>query len=101
MGADKKKWFSYNYINKLHKKIDWTLRIAAGISIIGSAIFFYNQPFLISIILAALVVSQIGVQAFIEWKYSSNRKNFQVSLIQLSLTFISITGVFLWIFYFL
>jgi len=27
MGADKIKWFSYNHINKFHKKIDRTLRI--------------------------------------------------------------------------
>ncbi|VDH00402.1 Uncharacterised protein [Lysinibacillus sphaericus] len=101
MRADKKKWFSYNHINKLHKKIDWTLRIVYMISILVCAIFFYKQPLLISLILAIFVLSQISVQAFIEWKFSENRKNFQVSLIQLGLTFIALAGVLLWIKYFL
>lgn len=100
MGADKKKWFSYNHINKLHKKIDWTLRIIYLISIIVSAIFFYTKPLLISIILAVFVLSQIIVQAFIEWKFSENRKNFKVSLIQLGLTLITLVGVFFWIKYY-
>ncbi|MCM3757128.1 DUF4181 domain-containing protein [Sporosarcina aquimarina] len=101
MGADKKKWFSYNHINKLHKKIDWKLRIVYMISIIVSAIIYYKQPLLISIILAVFVLSQIGVQAFIEWKFSENRKNFQVSIIQFGLTFITLAGVFFWIKYYL
>lgn len=100
MGADKKKWFSYNHINKLHKKIDWTLSIIYMISLIVSAIFFYTKPLLISIILAVFVLSQISVQAFIEWKFSENRKNFKVSLIQLGLTLITLVGVFFWIKYY-
>lgn len=100
MRADKKKWFSYNHINKLHKKIDWTLRIVYMISLIVSAIFFYTKPLLISIILAVFVLSQISVQAFIEWKFSENRKNFKVSLIQLGLTLITLVGVFFWIKYY-
>ncbi len=98
MDADKRKWFSYNHINKLHKNIDWTLRITTGFLILTSAIFIHNKPLLISIILAIFIIGQIGIQAFIEWKFSNNRKNFQVSLIQLSLTFISFSGFFLWIF---
>lgn len=101
MRADKKKWFSYNHINKLHKKIDWTLRIVYMISLIMSAIFFYTKPLLLSIILAVFVLCQIGVQAFIEWKFSENRKNFQVSIIQFGLTFIALAGLFFWIKYYL
>ncbi|MGN7410869.1 DUF4181 domain-containing protein [Sporosarcina sp. SAFN-010] len=100
MRADKKKWFSYNHINKFHKKIDWTLRIVYMISLIVSAIFFYTKPLLISIILAVFVLSQISVQAFIEWKFSENRRNFKVSLIQLGLTLITLVGVFFWIKYY-
>lgn len=100
MGADKKKWFSYNHINKLHKRIDWTLRIVAILSMIASVILFHNQLILVSIILTFLVVSQISTQAFIEWKFSENRRNFQVSLIQLSLTFITFIGLFFWLEYF-
>lgn len=101
MKADKKKWFSYNHINKLHKKIDWTLRILSIVSMLVSAILFYRQPFLIPLILAILGLSQISTQAYIEWRFSENRKNYQVSLIQLGLTFIAFAGAFYWINYFM
>ncbi|WP_317935762.1 DUF4181 domain-containing protein [Sporosarcina aquimarina] len=101
MKADKKKWFSYNHINRLHKKIDWTLRILAIISMLVSAILFYREPFLIPLILAILGLSQISTQAYIEWRFSENRKNYQVSLIQLALTFIAYAGVFYWLRHFM
>lgn len=101
LGADKKKWFSFNYINKFHKKVDRVLRIVFVTSIIVSVIFFSSQPILIYITPALFIVSQISVQIYMEVKYSDNRKNVQVSLIELILTIISLVGAFYWTDYFL
>lgn len=100
MGADKNKWFSYNHINKLHKKIDWTLRIIFLISVLLSAIYLYEQPLLISLIFIFFILSQIIVQAYVEWKFSDNKKNFKATLIQFGLTFIALVGALFWIKYF-
>ena len=100
MGASKKKWFSYNHINEFHKKIDWTLRIVFVIFLITSAILFSSQPFITYIVLGFFTLTQIGVQAYIEWRFSDNRKDFQVSLIQLTLTVITLFGFIFWLEYF-
>lgn len=100
MGASKKKWFSYNHINEFHKKVDWTLRIVFAISLIISGILFISQPFITYIVLGFFTLTQIGVQAYIEWRFSDNRKDFQVSLIQLTLTVITLFGFIFWLEYF-
>ncbi|WP_438297903.1 DUF4181 domain-containing protein [Sporosarcina sp. FA15] len=100
MGASKKKWFSYNHINEFHKKVDWTLRIVFAISLIISGILFISQPFITYIVLGFFTLTQIGVQAYIEWRFSDNKKDFQVSLIQLTLTFITLFGFIFWLEYF-
>lgn len=100
MGASKKKWFSYNHINEFHKKVDWTLRIVFMISLIISAILFTSQPFITYIICGFFILTQIGVQAYIEWRFSDNKKDFQVSLIQLTLTFVTLFGFIFWFEYF-
>ncbi|MHA6261369.1 DUF4181 domain-containing protein [Sporosarcina sp. CAU 1771] len=99
MGARKKKWFSYNHVNKLHKKVDWTLRIVFMISFITFAILFNIHPFSTYIMIGLFVLTQIGVQAYIEWRFSDNRKDFQVTLIQLTLTFVTLFGFVFWLEY--
>ena len=100
MGASKKKWFSNNHINKFHEKVDWTLRIVFVISLIISAILFNSHLFITYIIVGFGILTQIGVQAYIEWRFSNNRKDFQVSLIQLTLTVITLLGFVFWLEYF-
>lgn len=100
MGTSKKKWFSYNHINEFHKKVDWTFRIIFLISLMISAILFNSQPFITYIIFGFFILTQIGVQAYIEWRFSDNRKDFQVSLIQLTLTFVTLLGFLFWLKYF-
>jgi len=99
MGASKKKWFSYNHINKLHEKVDWTLRIVFVISLIINAILFNSHLFITYIIVGFGILTQIGVQAYIEWRFSDNRKDFQVSLIQLTLTVVALFGFIFWLEY--
>jgi len=99
MGASKNKWFSNNYINKFHEKVDWTLRIVIVISLIISAILFNSQLLITYIILGFGILTQIGFQAYVEWRFSDNRKDFQVSLIQLKLTVVTLFGFIFWLEY--
>lgn len=73
----KKEFFSYNHVNSLHRKIDWGIRIASMITYIT---FFYQVIYeeaplnlLLSVMLILLVL-QMAVQAFFEWRYSENPK---------------------------
>lgn len=100
MGARKKKWFSDNQVNKFHKKVDWTLRIVFVISIMICAIFFNTHPFLTYIMAGFFVLTQIGVQVYMDWRFADNRKDFQVSLIELTLTFVTLLGLAFWLEYF-
>ncbi|MFD1928920.1 DUF4181 domain-containing protein [Sporosarcina siberiensis] len=97
MGAKKRKWFSYNQVNKLHKKVDLTLRIVFVIFFITFAILFNIHPFSTYIMIGLFVLTQIGVQAYMEWRFSDNRKDFQVSLIQLTLAFVTLLGFAFWL----
>ncbi|WP_106497314.1 DUF4181 domain-containing protein [Lentibacillus sp. Marseille-P4043] len=97
MGADKKMWFSYNYINEFHKKGDWTLRIIFMIFFIVSAIIFTAKPIILLLISTLFTVIQLGFQTYVEWKFSRNRKNYKLSLIEISLISVAMTGVLLWL----
>lgn len=74
---EKREWFSYNYINKTHKKVDWFVRISTALVLIAisylvifeeSSIIFYLVPVIL------LSVADYAVRAFFEWKYSDNPK---------------------------
>ncbi|MFZ0370374.1 MAG: DUF4181 domain-containing protein [Halobacillus sp.] len=95
LGADKKKWFSYNHINDFHKKGESMLRALFIILLLASMPWTINYPFAISVLLIVFTIVQLGFQAFAEWKFSSNRQNYKVSLVEVALFFIAIVGVFL------
>lgn len=97
MGADKKIWFSYNHINEFHKKGDWALRISFTISLIAGMIIFRANPFIVLFISVFFSVSQLGFQAYVEWKFTENRKNYKVTIVEISLVFIAFIGVLLWL----
>ncbi|UOQ92360.1 DUF4181 domain-containing protein [Halobacillus shinanisalinarum] len=97
MGADKKNWFSYNHINEFHKNWDWTLRIFFVMSLIGCVIIFPGQNRVLFLISMVLIISQLGLQSYVEWKITKNRVNYKVSLIEVGLTFMVAIGVMLWL----
>ena len=84
--------FSPNYVNDMHKKIDWTLRVFFLAVLVVSA--FYNverglseriwflEPWFILFI--SIIVTE-SVRAFMEWKYVANKKNYIFTLCQLAL----------------
>ena len=74
---EKKKLFSYNYVNKPHLKIDLFLRGTAMLVlfVILYLMMFKEYPltlFLIAWIL--LTIIEYAVRVFFEWKYSDNPK---------------------------
>lgn len=95
VGADKKKVFSHNHINECHKKGDWTLRIIFIITFIVSALFFIDNPLILFIMTFIFLLIQQGFQVYAEWKFSSNRKNYKVSLIELTLFLLVFIGILL------
>ncbi|WP_163528841.1 DUF4181 domain-containing protein [Halobacillus ihumii] len=97
MGADKKKWFSYNHLNEFHKKWDWTLRNGFVMSLIGCFIIFPGQNLLLFLISMLLIISQFGLQAYVEWRFMKNRVNYKVSLVEICLSSMVVIGVLLWL----
>src|SRR5690625_7181696 len=97
MGADKKKWFSYNHINEFHKKGDWALRISFTISLIAGVIIFRTNPFIVLFISGLFSVSQRGFQAYVEWEFTENRRNYKVTIVEIGLTFIAFIVILLWL----
>lgn len=74
---EKTEWFSYNHVNKTHKKVDWVVRILSTIVLIAISylvifkeysIIFYLVPIVL------LTVIDYAVRAFFEWKYSDHPK---------------------------
>lgn len=86
----KKKAFSYNYLNDLHKKIDRTIRITFVVAmIIGFIVnttrlpldpILFLEPYFSLIILVFL--TEI-VTAVMEWKYAENKNAYIFTVLQL------------------
>ena len=93
LGVDRKKWFSYNYINERHKKLDWTVRTVFLIILLFSYFYtvsnieliieWYFQPAFIVIIL--IIISEL-LRAFMEWKYAENKKAYIATILELCFT---------------
>lgn len=85
-------FFSYNYINEKHKKIVWILRIVfliavvflsyyAPINIFGYEIYSNYIP---AIIIMVFWMISDSIKAFMEWKYSDNRRDYIFTLSKLA-----------------
>lgn len=88
--VEKRKLFSYNYVNEKHKKIDRTIRIITIIAIIVFTfigIYKYNIErlwgFVPSILVLVSIIITEMVRSFMEWKYSDNPKAYIFTLSQL------------------
>lgn len=87
---EKGKVFSYNHVNKNHKKVDWIIRISFVIIILTSQFLImtkggrYNIWYLQIwfIMIAFVIISQI-TRAFMEWKYSEESKRYLFTISQL------------------
>lgn len=84
--VEKKKMFSYNHVNGLHKKNDWILRIAFIIVIIIFNMRQFESPelanspwYFLGVLIIYFVLDEL-VRAFMEWKYATNRKDYIYTL---------------------
>lgn len=87
--VEKRKAFSYNHVNKKHEKIDWMIRIIYIMIILITSFYqirningvsWYFELWFIT--LMYLIISEI-VRAFMEWKYSENRREYIFTISQL------------------
>ncbi|WP_099156959.1 DUF4181 domain-containing protein [Virgibacillus ndiopensis] len=97
IGAERRKWFSNNYINDFHKKGDKLLRIVFMFVLMAVAIVFMRKPLIAITISIFCMIIQLSFQTYVEWKYAENRKNYVVSLIEIGLTFVVLIWVLFWI----
>lgn len=88
--VEKKKLFSYNYVNEKHSKIDWTIRIIIiVILLIGTYvnntrdrmdwIWFFEPWYIMMVFIVATEVSR----AIMEFKYAENRNAYKLTISQL------------------
>lgn len=85
--VEREKWPSYNHVNRLHKRIDWTIRIAFTVLLM---IFFFIEvnssakmafwPFEPWTIFLVFLVLSESVRAYMEWKYADNPRTYILTL---------------------
>lgn len=98
----RKKLFSDNHINALHKKIDWTIRIVFIVAIIVGSIvnvsrlpsdpILFLEPY---ILLFALIFITEIVTAIMEWKYAENKNAYILTTSQLVLLAMLLLSMYL------
>ncbi|MGE6488563.1 DUF4181 domain-containing protein [Paenisporosarcina sp. NPDC076898] len=93
---EKKPFFSYNYINDLHKKIDWGIRITSVITIMVTNIMVLIENYSINLLLIPLIIIGLDypVRAFFERNYSQNPKQAILTLTEGILMLIAIAILF-------
>lgn len=105
--VEKRKIFSYDYVNKTHMKIDWVLRIVLVIILTIYLFYTFNDPYKddffwrtlpLKVSLLSIAIPEL-TRAFMEWKYAENRKAYVLTISQLIFDLILI-GIILIIFYF-
>lgn len=90
---EEKAFFSYNYINDFHKKIDWAIRITSIITLIITFYLIIYQDYSLNLFLIALVIFtgiDYAVRAFFEWRYTQNPKQ---SILTISEMFILVIAL--------
>ncbi|HEO8420484.1 TPA: DUF4181 domain-containing protein [Yersinia enterocolitica] len=96
---ERRKFFSYNHINKVHVRIDWSIRIAFMFILMAAFIINYSynlwylQPYYV--LLLFIIVSGV-VRAIIELKYLKNRREALFTVLQLGFWLLLFRGAF-WI----
>ena len=82
LGVERKKWFSNDYVNERHKKLDLSVRLFFTTLVLISAYYTINNDTVEIawyfetwfIIIVFLVFSEM-LRAFMEWKYAENKKD--------------------------
>lgn len=98
---EKVKFFSNNYVNEKHKKIDWKIRITFIIVLlIGFIIniirgpvdkFWFFEPYFL---LFLSIIASESARAYMEWKYQTNRNAYIFTISQLVFIVILMVSLF-------
>lgn len=92
---ERRKFFSYNHINKVHVRIDWSIRMAFMFILLASYIinYYYNlwylQPYYV--LLLFIIISGV-VRAIIELKYLKNLREALFTVLQLGVWLLLFSG---------
>jgi len=110
LNVERRKFFSYNYVNHLHKKIDWGIRsffiivIIIGYLINKSIIDSGNDPILLLqpllIVFIFFTISNI-VTAIIERKYAENPNAYKLTISEIIFVFILLIIIYITDFFYL
>ena len=92
LNVKKRKFFSYNFVNDLHKKGEWIIRISFVLIFTAISIYGVYNPFTPYFIYAAIAFGIIlsGFRAIIEKKYAENSRDYLYTLSELGFAFIII-----------
>ncbi|WP_312097686.1 DUF4181 domain-containing protein [Niallia sp.] len=95
---ERRKYFSYNHINKVHERIDWSIRITFMFILLTAFIinYSYNLWFLQQYVLLLLFIIVSGItRAIIELKYCKKSKEALFTVLQLGFLLLLFSG-FVW-----
>lgn len=100
LNVKKRKFFSYNFVNDLHKKGEWIIRISFFVIFIAINIYVINNSFTPYFIYAFIAFGIIlsGFRAIIEKKYAENPRDYLYTLSELGFAFIIIFVMMLLVF---
>ncbi|MGE7925057.1 DUF4181 domain-containing protein [Viridibacillus arvi] len=94
--VERKKWFSYNHVNDLHKKIDWSIRITFSLIYITISYYIiYSDVHKIDWYLDMWVYFFIlfiflseSVRSVMEWKYTTNPNAYIITVTEIVLSIV-------------
>ena len=92
LNVEKRKFFSYNFVNDLHKKGEWIIRISFVLIFVAIGTFeVYNSftPYFIYALIAFGIILS-GFRAIIEKKYAENPRDYLYTLSETGFAFIII-----------
>jgi len=93
----KKEFFSYNYINELHRKVDMGLKLFSTVTtILLLSVWFYFEEFIYLILIAVIIFAVLDylVRAFFEWRYTQYPKQSILTLTEMFLILLAIIIVY-------
>lgn len=98
---EKVKFFSNNYLNEEHKKIDWKIRmISIVVLLIGFIINIMRGPvdklwfFESYFILFLSIIASESARAYMQWKYQTNRNAYIFTISQIVFICILMVSLF-------
>ncbi|MGE7691384.1 DUF4181 domain-containing protein [Lysinibacillus sp. NPDC097214] len=90
LGAERKKWFSHDFLNERHRKLDLSVRLLFTTLVLISAYYTINTDtveiawyFETWFIIIVFLVSSEILRAFMDWKYAENRKDFVATIAEM------------------